>query len=117
MVTQTSTEFINVAPQDTDEAIRNVLGAVWELAAVDEGHLYRIHGQRPRKFILAHVRNSDGDRTPALGEFQHLPVNLLRCLRSRLGLAQPVHIPSVADQPAKAPLLKSILGAVAHTLP
>ena len=102
IMTDISTEFINLTPDQVDGGIQRALQTIGEFTASDRSYLF-IFSHDGTKMYNTHEWCRAGIE-PLRPLYQAQPVGVLPWIVSRIQQLESVHVPSVADLPPEADL-------------
>jgi signal transduction histidine kinase len=100
IVTDISTEFVNLGPDEIDAGIQHALQTIGEFAGVDRSYVFLLSGDGTT-MDNTHEWCGEGIQS-YIDKLKGLPVDTFPWLIQRLNRFEVVHIPHVADLPAEA---------------
>ncbi len=100
LISEISTRFINLAPDEVDAGIEQALGEISALAGTDSGYLCRI-SDKWDYFSMTHLWNKNKNLS-AKEEFRNLETSRFPWWMSRIKKQQIVSVPSVKKLSEKA---------------
>jgi PAS domain S-box-containing protein len=101
LVMAVSTNFINLAPDEIDNGIRQALRAIGTFAGVDRSYVFQFKDPECKRLSNTHEWCAP-DVAPLLDVMQDLPTSSFPWLAAKLKEGQVVQVPNVAELPPDA---------------
>ena len=100
LISDISTRFINIAPNEVDANIEQALGEIGDLAGTDSGYLYQI-SEDWSNFSMIHLWNKNKSGI-SKKNFQKLPIDKLPWWMSKIKNQEVISISSLKELPKEA---------------
>jgi PAS domain S-box-containing protein len=109
IVTEISTEFINLSPENIDEGINCALVKIGQFVQVDRSYVFLFH-ENEKKMDNTHEWCAEGVE-PQIDNLQGLPFNVVPWWMAKIAGLENIYMHRVADLPLEAASEKEILEA------
>lgn len=107
LLTETSTNFINLSSEDATREFDNVLKMIGEIEAVDRSYIFRIDAHTG---LMSNTNEWCAPNIePQIDEFQDVPQKTFPWWMGELNKGKVIYIPNVADLPIEAKPEQDIL--------